>query len=491
MRNRVMAFDPHNSLPGSTVGSWLILERLDWGNFGIVYRARRAGQPDSPPVVVKMARWPGDPRFEREVELLQHCFHPSIPRFEDAGVWTSPEGASFPYVVMELVEGPTLYDWFRARQRTSRDVLKVLAQVAGALAAAHARGAVHRDVKGDNIRVTAEGRAVLVDWGSGWFAGARPLTDTTAPPGTTVYRPPEQRHFTWRFRMDTDARWQSQPTDDLYSLGVALYRMVTGTYLPPLSEGGEVAATREVRRPSDYATVSMDLEALILRLLSNEREQRGTAEALAREAAALATAAGDAASMPIVPTSSAQLTDKGFSLSDGSDDEEVLSDTDGAPSPESSSSEEEGHSSNEMLRTWLSWASAAMVGGLLVLTGSQLIRAISEQEPAPLRIVPPEEVVQFAPDAGVGEEALSSVQEAPRAEMFSIRSLGRPMPSKPFAGQKRPPCDDRSQRVINGVCWVGPIGNAKPPCGNDYYDGVDGCYLPLIEPPRQPTSEEP
>jgi serine/threonine protein kinase len=489
MRNRVLPFDPHGSLPGSTVGPWLILERMDWGNFGIVYRACRAGHPDSPPVVVKMARWPGDARFEREVELLQHCFHPSIPRFEDAGVWISPGGASFPYVVMELVEGPTLYDWFRARQRTSRDVLKVLAQVAGALAAAHARGAVHRDVKGDNIRVTAGGRAVLVDWGSGWFAGARPLTDTTAPPGTTVYRPPEQRHFTWRFRMDTDARWQSQPTDDLYSLGVALYRMVTGTYLPPLSEGGEVAATREVPPPSDYATISMDLEALILRLLSNEREQRGTAEALAREAAALAAAAGDAAGVPIVPTASAESTDKGFSFPDGSEDEEVLSGTDSAPSSESSSSEEEEWRPSNELRAWLSWASAAMVGGLLVLFGAQLIRTISEQEPAPPWRATAEEVVQFAPDAGVGDEVLQAVEDLPSAGV-SPSAIGREMPKQPFPGQRKPPCEPRLETEIMGACWV-RVGSETSPCGMKMFDWGGMCFTPSFTAPRQPTSDGP
>jgi serine/threonine protein kinase len=409
MNDAVTAFDPHASLVGSTVGPWLILERLDSGSFGIVYRARRAGHPDSPPVVVKMARRPKDARFEREVELLQHSPHPSIPRFEDAGQWTAPDGQRYPYVVMELVEGFTLYDWFQARQRTSRDVMRVLAQVAGALAAAHARGAVHRDVKGDNIRVTPEGRAVLVDWGSGWFAGARPLTDTTAPPGTGSYRPPEQLFFAWTFRMNFEARWHSQPTDDLYSLGVAFYRMVTGLYLPSQSEGDEVAPTREVPPPSDYVTLSRDLEALILRLLANEREQRGTAEAMAREAAALATLAGEAADMPILPTTSAEGTDKGFSFSDGSEDENL---------------------------------------------GWEMHRTASQQQAAPQPwIATHEEMAQFAPDAGVGEEVHSSFHDPPRAAM-PVYGLRLPMPKTPLPGQRRPPCDPDSEMMALGACWT-------------------------------------
>lgn len=60
--------------------------------------------------------------------------------------------------------------------------------------------------------------------------------------------------FSYRFRKDLDARWEAKPTDDLYSLGVAFYRCVTGLYLTPLSEGGEVASSREVVRPTAYAT---------------------------------------------------------------------------------------------------------------------------------------------------------------------------------------------------------------------------------------------
>src|SRR4051812_9948918 len=120
---------------GSTVGPWLILERLGSGSFGVVFRARRAGHPDSPPVAMKVAKQPRDPRFEREAELLRLGI-PGAPRFEDEGFWTAPSGERYPYVVMELVEGFTLYDWFQGG-RTSREVLEVLAQVASTLAAAH------------------------------------------------------------------------------------------------------------------------------------------------------------------------------------------------------------------------------------------------------------------------------------------------------------------------------------------------------------------
>ena len=247
----------HEDLPplGSTVGPWLILDRVDSGSYGVVFRARRIHAPQSPPVAMKVAKLPGDPRFERGTEALHSSPPPSIPRFEGKGLWLAASGCGYPYLTMESVEGPTLYHWFREQPRSSLDVLRVVVQLAGALASAHARGIVHRDVKGDNIRATPEGRAVLLDWGSCWLPSARPLTDTQLPPGTSAYRPPEQRGFLYAFLKDMDARWQSRPSDNLYSLGVTLYRLVTGMYLPPCTDGMGLVE-REVLNPSEWVTVS-------------------------------------------------------------------------------------------------------------------------------------------------------------------------------------------------------------------------------------------
>lgn len=478
---------------GSTVGPWLLLERLDSGSFGVVYRARRAGHPDSPPVALKVAKRPKDPRFEREAELLRRRIL-GAPRFEDEGRWTAPSGERYPYLVMELVQGFTLYDWFQGG-RTSREVLQVLSQVAGTLAAAHARGAFHRDVKGDNIRVTAEGRAVLVDWGSGWFAGARPLTDTTAPPGTTAYRPPEQRVFAYRFRKDLNARWEEKPTDDLYALGVAFYRCVTGLYLPPLSEGGEMASSRKVLPPSMYGTLSLELETLILRLLSNECEQRGTADQLAREALALAETAGEAVDRPIVPTAHAKRTEAASSVfpsSDGADGEQLKeSDTEG---PTTSSSTDPGRAGRrrrrqEVEQEWLAPALVALAGGLVIALILVLVLLLSRaSEPAPW-LASQEDVPHFTPDGGVGEEVLSNVQVERRIGPW-IPSLGRSMPSKPFPEQRRSPCEPSFETTINGACWV-KVGDKRPPCGDKVFDHEGSCYLPSFDGPKTPTSGEP
>jgi eukaryotic-like serine/threonine-protein kinase len=461
----------HDDLPalGSMVGPWLILECLDSGSFGMVYRARRAGHPEAQPVALKMARRPRDPRFEREAKLLQLGL-PGQPKYDDQGCWTAPNGHSYPYVVMELVKGLTLYDWF-GRGRTSREVLSVLAQVAGTLAAAHARGAVHRDVKGDNVRVEGSGRAVLVDWGSGWFEGARPLTDTTQPPGTTAYRPPEQRLFAERCRKDETARWRSSPSDDLYALGVTFYRCVTGGYLPPMSEGG-VLEVREVPRPSDLCTLSLDLESLILRLLSADREQRGTAEQLTREALDLSNAAGEAADQLIDPVMPPELAAAmGGPSSDGADDE-LLSESD-TSEPMASSSTDSTRAGRRRrpevgVPDWLAQALVALAGGLVVVLVLLAVLLLLNRagEPAPRWMEDRhQEVAHFAPDAGVGDEALSTVEDMPHITASAAMTLAKPMPSKAFPGQKKPPCDAATAptSLMGSACVPSSLPLANPP----------------------------
>ncbi|KFE67131.1 protein kinase domain-containing protein [Hyalangium minutum] len=425
---------------GSTVGPWLLQEHVDSGSFGIVYLARRAEQPDSP--------------------------------------------------------------------RTHRELLQVLAQLAGALATAHARGALHRDVKGENIRVRTDGRAVLLDWGSGWFEGASPLTDSPAPPGTTAYRPPEQRAFQWQFRKDMEARWHSTATDDLYSLGVTLYRLVTGKYLPPCTDGGEPVA-RKVPPPSTLATVSPELETIILRLISDDRKVRGTAEQLARESAMIVETGGPALDLAIRPTSSALVTEEGEPpqpSSGGLDDDGLEEDerpSDSVPAKQKNRAEV-APSMRDRVRqhhelavpAWLTWTGASAMGGLITALMMLWVRpGVPEPAPKPLPnptpwLATPEEVAPFAPDAGVGEAALSSVENMnPRVGDFVV-SLGRSMPSKPFPLQRRPPCN-RGEKEINGGCWIGPIDAEKPPCGDQMFDYEGRCYFASFGENRQPTSGEP
>ena len=158
---------PDSLRPGDLVGPWRVEGYAGRGSYGAVYRARRAGQPHSEPVALKIAVFPSDPRFSREVELLSRNRHPGMPQLLDQGLWHASSEVAHPYIVMEWVRGRSLYEWGRVQNPTCREVLRVLAQVARTLEVLHRGECLHRDVKGDNILVGPEGRAVLTDFGSG------------------------------------------------------------------------------------------------------------------------------------------------------------------------------------------------------------------------------------------------------------------------------------------------------------------------------------
>jgi len=484
--DKVTFVDPNLPAMGSTVGAWLILERIDSGSYGVVFRARRADDPQAPLVALKMAKQPGDPRFEREAELLRLLRHPGVVRYEDAGEWLSPQGYHHPYIVMELVEGLVLYDWARGQQRSSLDVLRLLAQVAQALVALQAQDVIHRDVKGDNIRVTPEGRAVLLDFGAGWYPGARVLTDTAAPPGTRPYRAPELLRFIWRSYYkdkNEEARWQSRASDDLYALGVTFYRLVTGTYPPPVSEtGDERGEPRKLLRPSELATVAPELESLIWPLLSEDAETRGSAAKLAQATERAAQPGGLEEDGPILPIPAAAAPEEDPPSGDGGS-------RDSSRPPSRRPSTGSGRRApSEGFPPWLSSGIAALVGSMLL----GLCTDVRHREPTPQedwRVAeewhpPPIE----APDAGVAEKALLSVEQSPRSTTVG-KAVGLPMPKTPLPGQKKPPCTPDYELEALGACWA--VSKRDPPCGSEGHEYDGKCVRPAYLPPRPPTSDQP
>ena len=206
---------------GLKVGAWRVDGFRGQGTYGIVYRARPEGQVLAEPVALKLSIYPADARFEREVELLSRIRHPSVPRLLDSGVWQSSSGDTHPFVVMEWVEGVPLYAWVSRRNPSSRQVLALLSQGAGALQAIHEVSGVHRDVKGDNMLVRhSDGRLFLTDLGAGYFAGATRLTPPHVVPGTPEYRSPELWQCAQRVSPGATASPLARPADDVYALGV-------------------------------------------------------------------------------------------------------------------------------------------------------------------------------------------------------------------------------------------------------------------------------
>ncbi|RKG86262.1 serine/threonine-protein kinase [Corallococcus terminator] len=288
--------------PGTRVDRWEVVGRLGAGGYGTTYSVRRAGRMRGRLYALKLSRRPGERWFAREVALLARVRHRSVVRLVTHGAWRLGP-VEHPYLVMEYVDGESLYDWALARNPTARQVARLLVQVLEALAAAHREGALHRDFKGDNVLVAADGKVKLLDWGAGWYAGAPSLTATAQlPPGSPRYYSPQL--LRWRAlaeRRPGDMEpYRYAISDELYAVGVTFHHLLTDQYpalqwlapQEPLSPHG-LHPLRELnpRLPGV-------LESVVLRLLAFLPEHRPEGAAVlageVRRALAVADTAWDA-----------------------------------------------------------------------------------------------------------------------------------------------------------------------------------------------------
>lgn len=213
---------------GSQIGPYRLMEVIGEGGFGTVFLAVQE-QPVRRRVALKLIRLGMDTsqvvaRFEAERQALAMMDHPNIARVYDAGA--TPTGR--PFFVMELVEGVPITRWCDEHRLTLRERLELFAPVLQAVQHAHSKGIIHRDVKPSNVLVALQdGRPVpkVIDFGIAKATDAR-LTERTIFTeqrqliGTPEYMSPEQAQMDSR---DVDTR------SDIYSLGVLLYELLTGT----------------------------------------------------------------------------------------------------------------------------------------------------------------------------------------------------------------------------------------------------------------------
>lgn len=442
------------------VGHWRVVSRRGHGAYGVVYRVQSSERPEVRSFALKLARYPMDPRFEREVGLLSRFQHAHVPRLHDHGEWTRPEGLRFPFLVMDWVEGVPLYEWGARNRPTSRQVMRLVAQLARALEGLHGVSGVHRDVKGDNVLVTEDAQAFLMDFGSGIYPGAHVLTHEPVPPGTPQYWGPEVHRFEWRFQRHAGARYQAGPADDIYALGMTAWRLVTGTY-PPLAESAdsieddtEWVFGRRVQ-PEALAGVCPELAALICQMLSHRPSARGQAGEIAQALERAVKTAGCKADRPIPPHSTDWAPVRSARLSRG--------------------------------RSPLGWGLglAVAVGGLLLSINSGSF----EQEHTAVAQEDEEESQQAdGGTAGMAEAVLSARMSAAPSEVVVQTGISLDMPKEPLPGQRRPPCTNR-EVAINGGCWVGP-SDVPPPCALPFYEWKNGCYVPTFGSRRSPTSDQ-
>jgi eukaryotic-like serine/threonine-protein kinase len=482
---------PSDSLrPGDLVGPWRIEGYAGRGSYGAVYRARRAGHPSSAPVALKLAVFPSDPRFVREVELLTRVHHPSVPQLLDRGWWRSADGAVHPYLVMEWIRGKPLYEWAREDNPTPRQVLQVVAQVAWALEVVHRADGLHRDVRGDNILVEPEGRAVLVDFGSGTWAGAPPITETLMPPNTREYRSPEALRFQWENLREREARYEARPADDLYALGVCAYRLVTGVYPPP---GTDPEARKDpLRGPPPprllpqalNGRVTPELAALIERLMAQDPETRGSAREIAEAAESAAEHSGPSAAVPLRdserPGSEAKTLPVPVVPAAVPMCPEVEVAT--VPAQVQAGAQERSWSPGRVL-----FATGVV---LAVVATCWMAPESGETEPTVAQAEPPDmSVVPDAGTTGLGDGGVSTRVTSQDA-IPSAKAISLDMPKQPLPGQRRAPCR-RGEVEINGGCWA-PWLTLSPPCNEPAYEWNGACYLPLlVDRTRAPTTDKP
>lgn len=267
-------------------GPYQLLEMLGEGGMGTVYRARHAGLARPTAVKLLSPQRLSDSairRFESEVQLTAQLTHPNTVTVFDFG--RSDDGRL--YYAMELLEGLTLDEVVeRDGPQPAARVVRVLAQIAGALEEAHERGLIHRDVKPSNIMLTRRGNdldsATLLDFGlAKALAASSTLTGAGCIIGTPGYLAPE--------RISDGAT--ETPALDVYALGAVGYFLLTGTEVfsgPSLVEVCAQHLYRAPPRPSDtIAAVPPWLDEIVLDCLAKEPQARPSASTLRRRLAAV------------------------------------------------------------------------------------------------------------------------------------------------------------------------------------------------------------
>jgi len=250
--------------PGERIGPYEIAERIGAGGMGEVYRAAdtRMGRD----VAIKVSAERFSDRFSREVHAVAALNHPNVCILHDVGE---------NYLVMELIEGPTLAERIAHGPIPLEEALGIAKQIAAALEAAHEKGIVHRDLKPGNIKIKPDGTVKVLDFGLAKVAEAAAAASSEASPtismaatqagiilGTAAYMSPEQA--------------RGRPVDkraDIWAFGVVLYEMVTGKRLFEGEDLTETLAAVVKERP-ELSAVPAPARRLIERCLEKDPKKR-------------------------------------------------------------------------------------------------------------------------------------------------------------------------------------------------------------------------
>jgi len=280
-QSEVIESDDSDRLIGQVVGQYRILQRLGGGGMGVVYLGQRADQQYEKRVAIKLIKRGMDTdsvlrHFQTERQILANFDHPNIAHLLDGGA--TDDGR--PYFVMEYVEGVPVDAYCDAQQLSITQRLQLFRQICSAVTYAHRHAVIHRDLKPSNILVDSEGVPKLLDFGiakvlqPGEYRESI-LTMLGLRMMTPDYASPEQ------------VRGEALTTaSDVYSLGVVLYKVLTGSQPYDLSRTSHdisrAITETEPRRPSAAVGnaerwargLRGDLDNIVLMALRKEPERR-------------------------------------------------------------------------------------------------------------------------------------------------------------------------------------------------------------------------
>jgi eukaryotic-like serine/threonine-protein kinase len=287
---RAAALDAGDSArAGERIGAYRLVEMIGTGGMGDVYKALRDDDQYRAEVAIKLMRAEvrnplAEQRFKNERQILAALDHRNIARLLDGGATSN----GLPYVVMELVNGKPIDVYCDERALGTRDRLQLFLQVCAAVSYAHQHLVVHRDLKPNNILVTADGSVKLLDFGIAKLLEAEAVTGTVTEETRT-----QLRAMTLDYASPEQVSGGTVTTvSDVYSLGVVLYRLLTGQS-PYRAQGGDAARMAEIlgdtspTRPSQVetrtrASIDSDLDHVLLMALRKEPAKRyGSAEQFA------------------------------------------------------------------------------------------------------------------------------------------------------------------------------------------------------------------
>ncbi|MDG4806353.1 serine/threonine-protein kinase [Micromonospora sp. WMMD1120] len=270
-----------------------LVEQLGAGGMSVVWRGYDEVLGRQVAVKVLASRLASDRAFRHrirvEAQAAARLCHPNITNVYDYGE-SEQVGLTVPYVVMELVDGASLANRLGREVRLPwREAVTIAAEVSSALATAHARGVVHRDVTPGNVMLTSTGVKV-VDFGISALVGESEKGPDGALLGTPAYLAPE--------RLDNG---QVSPATDVYAVGLLLYRMLTGRLPWQATTTTQMLRAHMYTDPDPMPSVPDlpgEVTELVGRCLAKRPADRPPTAELART---LAEAAGMLAAVPVSP----------------------------------------------------------------------------------------------------------------------------------------------------------------------------------------------